>query len=70
MCHAIPMAALLLALLAGLTLLRLARPGSPNADLMAEALHTLEAGPCPDTRPAARSAPRSEFARLPPASRA
>ncbi|MFH1913692.1 MAG: hypothetical protein ABIK45_05400 [Pseudomonadota bacterium] len=47
MCNAIPLAALLTALAAGLTLLRCARPGSPNADLVTEALLTLENGPSP-----------------------
>lgn len=47
MCNAIPLAGLLALLAAGLTLLRLARPGSPNADLVTEALLTLEDGPRP-----------------------
>ncbi len=44
MCNAIPLAALLTGLLAGLTLLRFARSTSPNAALLTHALSAIARG--------------------------
>jgi hypothetical protein len=58
MCHAIPLAALLMGLLAGLTLLRCVAGSSPNADLLIKTLDVMEGAGMPAPRPgnASRSA--------------
>jgi hypothetical protein len=56
MCNAIPVAALLTGLLAGLTLLRFARTTSPNAALLTCALSAVARDDGPD-EPGAEDAP-------------
>lgn len=46
MCLAIPVAVVLVALLAALSLLRFLTPHSPNAELVAESLAMLDDRPC------------------------
>ncbi len=64
MCNAIPVGALLILLLAGLTLLRFARTASPNAALLTCALSAIARSDGHDA-PLAKDAPHDPADRLP-----